>query len=285
VARLTTEGESRIGIQPHFLSEHRHQRAGKRWYAAICPSGSKLAGFAMQAAEVKRMILIASWHCIEWDFSLAASAEFRRRKANLEPQAQKTENRFGRSIPSCSRFLPLMALWSATLACFTPFAYVYLIARSSYFLVADWASSFRLRSDSTMCRAAYAVGFSPAGSAERNCCHTGCHGRGSGLPGRAHNRGLAVALFLGFSAAQWMSSPGFYNLLMSKVTDDERSSASAMTMFSQLRCFSPAQRLGAGIQFARFGYPKVLAGISGLSLTAALLFKLLISPTDRLGAA
>jgi len=67
------------------------------------------------------------------------------------------------------------------------------------------------------------------------------------------------------------------------VTDDERSSASAMTMFSNSLLQSCATA-GAGIQFARFGYPKVLAGISGLSLTAALLFKLLISPTDR-GAA
>jgi len=94
------------------------------------------------------------------------------------------------------------------------------------------------------------------------------------------NRGLAVALFLSFSAAQWMSSPGIYNLLMSKVPDDERSSASAMTMFCNALLGSCATA-GAGILFAQLGYPRVLVGVSALALIAALLFKIMVAPTDR----
>jgi hypothetical protein len=80
-----------------------------------------------------------------------------------------------------------------------------------------------------------------------------------------------------------MSTPGLYNMLMSRVADEERSSASAMTMFSNALLQSCAMA-GAGILFVQFGYPRVLAGIAGLALTAALLFGLLIAPSDR-GAA
>ena len=37
---------------------------------------------------------------------------------------------------------------------------------------------------------------------------------------------LAVVLYLCFSAAQWMSSPGLYNLLMTETPDKERSTPS-----------------------------------------------------------
>jgi predicted MFS family arabinose efflux permease len=89
-----------------------------------------------------------------------------------------------------------------------------------------------------------------------------------------------VALYLSFSATQWMSSPGLYNLLMSKVPDEERSSASAMTLFCNALLQSCATA-GAGILLVRFGYPHVLLGIAALALTAALLFGTLVSPAGR----
>jgi predicted MFS family arabinose efflux permease len=94
------------------------------------------------------------------------------------------------------------------------------------------------------------------------------------------SRALAVTLYLSFSAAQWMSSPGLYNLLMSRVPDGERSSASAMTMFCNALMQSGAIT-GAGILFARFGYPRVLAGVAGMALIAALLFKSFDMPGGR----
>jgi predicted MFS family arabinose efflux permease len=79
---------------------------------------------------------------------------------------------------------------------------------------------------------------------------------------------------------QWMSSPGLYNLLMSRVPDGERSSASAMTMLCNAMMQSGAIA-GTGILFARFGYPRVLVGIAGMALIAALLFKSLDMPEGR----
>jgi predicted MFS family arabinose efflux permease len=85
---------------------------------------------------------------------------------------------------------------------------------------------------------------------------------------------LAVVLFLGFSAMQWMSSPGLYNLLMTRVPDRERSSASSMTLFCNA-VLASAATAGAGIMYVRFGYPHVLVGISALAALAALLFWML----------
>jgi len=98
------------------------------------------------------------------------------------------------------------------------------------------------------------------------------------------NQGLAIALFLSFSALQWMSAPGLYTVLMSTVPDEERSSAAAMTMFCNA-VFQSMATAAAGVLFAQFGYPRVMLGISVLALTAALLFKFLITPSDRLALA
>jgi predicted MFS family arabinose efflux permease len=96
----------------------------------------------------------------------------------------------------------------------------------------------------------------------------------------AHNGNLAVVLYLTFSAAQWMSSPGLYNLLMDETPDRERSTASAMTMFCNALA-GAAATAGAGILFTRFGYPPVLLGIAGLALAVAILFRLLIAPRQQ----
>jgi hypothetical protein len=77
-----------------------------------------------------------------------------------------------------------------------------------------------------------------------------------------------------------MSSPGLYNLLMSRVPDGDRSTASAMTMFCNALLQSAATA-ASGILFVQFGYPRVLVGITALALTAALLFKFLVAPADH----
>jgi hypothetical protein len=87
---------------------------------------------------------------------------------------------------------------------------------------------------------------------------------------------LAVAFYLTFYAAQWMSSPGLYNLLMSETPDKERSTAAAMTLFCNALAGSAATA-GAGILFARFGYPLTLLGIALLALVVAILFRTLIA--------
>jgi predicted MFS family arabinose efflux permease len=94
------------------------------------------------------------------------------------------------------------------------------------------------------------------------------------MAGAQHGR-LAIALYLTFSAAQWMSSPGLYNLVMNETPDAERSTAAAMTLFCNALAGSAATA-GAGIMFTRFGYPPVLLGIAGIAAAVAVLFWILI---------
>jgi sugar phosphate permease len=91
----------------------------------------------------------------------------------------------------------------------------------------------------------------------------------------ARHGGLAIGLYLSFSAAQWMSSPGLYNLLMSETPDHERSTAAAMTLFCNALA-GAAATASAGILFTQFGYPRVLLGIAVMAAAVAVLFKLLI---------
>jgi hypothetical protein len=91
---------------------------------------------------------------------------------------------------------------------------------------------------------------------------------------------LAIVLYLSFSAAQWMSCPGLYNLLMNETPEGERSPASAMAMFSNALVSSVATA-GTGILLARFGYPPVLLGLAGVALIIAVLCRILMGPRRR----
>jgi predicted MFS family arabinose efflux permease len=88
---------------------------------------------------------------------------------------------------------------------------------------------------------------------------------------------LAIALYLVFAAAQWMSSPGLYNLLMNETPDAQRSSAAAMTLFCNALAGSIATA-GAGALLTRFGYKPVLLGIAAVALATAFLFRWMIVP-------
>jgi sugar phosphate permease len=197
------------------------------------------------------------------------------------PQSQdKTRKLPWRVNPFLLCFLPAMALWTATQAAFTPFANVYLskdlqISMSQIGLVFSASQLIQLCVGllTPLVFRRFGLVNGIVATQIATAAALGC------LAG-TNNRGFAIALFLSFSAAQWMSSPGIYNLLMSKVPDEERSSASAITLFCNA-LFGSCATAGAGILFVQFGYPRVLVGISLLALTAALLFKFLVTPTNR----
>jgi len=104
--------------------------------------------------------------------------------------------------------------------------------------------------------------------------------------------GLAVApiasaaaiIYTGYMAVQWMSEPGMYSLLMSEVTAEERSGASALNFFVISLGSALAAAL-AGEGFARFGYPVVIATIAGVSVIAGFMFRLLLGETARTATA
>jgi predicted MFS family arabinose efflux permease len=91
---------------------------------------------------------------------------------------------------------------------------------------------------------------------------------------------VVIALYLGFSAFHWMGGPGIYSLLMNRVAESERSSASAANSFTTSLCQAVAAAV-TGAAYVRFGYPAVLSAIAGLALLAALLFWALLREDNR----
>ena len=81
----------------------------------------------------------------------------------------------------------------------------------------------------------------------------------------------AATLYAASQAWQWMSEPGWYSLLMSRISPEERSGASAL----YTGVIYGAQALAAflfGAAAARLGYPASLAAASLLGLFSASLF-------------
>ena len=236
----------------------------------------KLAGYAMQDADVKRLILMAA--CGIAGMGLIPLMLLRLPSPENEPQAQnKTRNQPWKMNPFLLRFLPSMALWTAVLASFTPFANVYL-SKDLHISFAQIGLIYSTAQVVQLCVGLLTpVVFRWLGLVNGIVATQVATAAAIGCLAGTHDRRLAVALYLSFSATQWMSSPGLYNLLMSKVPDKDRSSAAAMTLFCNALLQSCATAC-AGILFVQFGYPRVLLGIAALALTAALLFGTLVAP-------
>ena len=284
LARLTTD-ENRASAFGLIFSVSIGTSALGGLMCGYLPLWLHMAGFVMSAAEVKRLILLAS--CAIAVVGLVPVLKLRLPLQPDEPSMEgksecqnKSWKQAWRLHPFLLRFLPAMALWTTVLASFTPFANVYLsrdlaIPLSKIGVIFSVAQVIQfgmgLLSPVIFRRFGLVNGIvaTQLATALAMACLAG-----------THNRGLAVALYLTFSATQWMSSPGLYNLLMSRVPDSERSSASAMTMFCNALLQSGATA-AAGILFVQFGYPRVLMGITALAVAAACLFKFLVAPVGH----
>jgi MFS-type transporter involved in bile tolerance (Atg22 family) len=229
---------------------------------------------------VKRLILIAS--CA---VALAGLIPVLRLQVPSEKVASadtrkptlSTWLRAGRLHPFLLRFLPAMALWSAVLAAFTPFANIYL-TRNLHIPMASIGLIFSTVQVVQLCLGfAAPVLFRNFGLLNGIVASQIVAAIVLGILAGAHNGRLAIALYLIFSAAQWMSSPGLYNLLMSEMPDGERSTAAAMTLFLNALGGAAATAL-AGVLFTRFGYPPVLLGIAAMAMAVSIVFRFLIKP-------
>jgi MFS family permease len=283
VARLTTEKNRPSAFSLIFSVSIGTSILG----GIVCgylPHWLGMAGISMQAAEVKRLILLVS--CGIAVIGLVPVLRLRippqtasETAAELQP-TRRYSFRGWKVHPFLLHFLPLMALWSAVLAAFTPFANVYLsrdlhIPLSRIGLVFSATQVVQLFMGLLTPLTFRTLGLVRGVVATQILAAVAL----ACLAG-ARAGGLAIALYLSFSAAQWMSSPGLYNLLMNEMPDQERSTAAAMTMFCNALAGSAATA-GAGILFTRFGYPPVLLGIALLALVVAVLFRLVIAPQQR----
>jgi MFS family permease len=243
-----------------------------------------MAGFIMQAAEVKRFILLVS--CGIAFLGLIPVLRLRiPSQPKEEPALDVPKNRWSwlrewRLSPFLWRFLPLMALWSAVLAAFNPFANVYL-SRELHIQMTQIGLIF-----STVQVVQFCMGlvtpfvFRALGLVKGIAVMQMIAAVVLGCMAGARNGQLAVALYLTFSAAQWMSAPGLYNLLMNETPDPKRSTAAAMTLFCNALVSSVATA-GAGILLTRFGYPPVLFSLALVAVCIALLFRFVLSPSQH----
>lgn len=279
VARLTTEGNRTSGFSLIFSASIATSTLG----GIVCgylPQWLKMTGIAMQPFEVKRLILVVS--C-----GVAAAGLIPALRLKLPPQVkEETSAEFlpprksrlweWKKQPFLLRFLPLMALWSAVLAAFTPFANVYL-SRNLHIPMTRIGLIFSTAQIVQFCMGLVApLIFRALGLRNGIVAMQIFTAIALGSLASTQSGKLAIVFYLTFSAAQWMSAPGLYNLLMNETPDKERSTAAAMTLFCNTLAGSAATA-GAGILLARFGYPPVLLGIAALAVVVAILFRLVIS--------
>ncbi len=82
----------------------------------------------------------------------------------------------------------------------------------------------------------------------------------------------AVVCYVAYTSFQWMSEPGLNTLLMARVSERERSGASALTFVVAFAAQALAAFCG-GRALTRFGYGWMLAAAAALAMCAAVLFR------------
>jgi MFS family permease len=248
------------------------------------PKWFKMVGIAMRTVDTERLILLAA--CGVAFVGLVPALRLRvtpqsgeEPSAEVRPSSQSWFHQW-RPNPFLIRFLPLMALWAMILAAFTPFANVYL-ARDLHVPLTRIGLIFSAVQVVQLCLGLLTpVVFRLLGLINGIVATQIAAAVALASMAGVRDERMAVIFYLTFSAAQWMSSPGLYNLLMSETPDNERATAAAMTLFCNSLAGSVATA-GAGILFGRFGYPPVLLGIAALAMAVAILFRILIAPQSR----
>jgi predicted MFS family arabinose efflux permease len=228
------------------------------------------AGITMQPIDVKRLILLTASAIVIIGLLPLLRLRLPADSAPGLPSTTRLPWPLRFRLPSIRpflvRFLVCMALWSALLAAFTPFANVYL-ASDLHIPMEQIGLLFSVVQLIQLCMGLLTPVVFRALGLVRGIAVTQFAAALLlwGMAAAANAR-FAVAFYLIFSAAQWMSSPGLYNLLMSETPDAERSNVAATTLFVNSLASSGATA-GAGLLFTQFGYPRVF---SGLAVIAAL---------------
>jgi MFS family permease len=246
------------------------------------PGWLHAAGVSVPAVEIKRLILIACCGLAALGGAAILRLRIPRGEAAKQEMAPARMNWLRQFRPSrfLWRFLVCMSLWSGLLAAFTPFATVYL-SRELHMpferigVVFSIAQVVQFGAGLLIPVLVRALGMMNGIAATQVATALTL-----GLLAAARNEPQAVFLYLALSATQWMSSPSLYNLLMDETPEGERSTAAAMTMFSNSLASSGATA-AAGILFTRFGYPPVLAGFSAAAAAVAILCRVLLARRSR----
>jgi predicted MFS family arabinose efflux permease len=190
--------------------------------------------------------------------------------------AQPSKRTFHRPSPLLIRFLIAMAVWNLGTGAMNPFFSVFF-ARSVHLPVERIGTVFALAQIAQVIAILLAplvfrmVGLTRSISGMQ-------YATALALIALAIEGGpvWAAAGYAAYMMFQYMSEPGLFTLLMEGITEDERSSASAMNFlvgFSGQAIAAAA----AGHLLTRFGYPRVMIGAAIICAGAALLFRVLLA--------
>jgi MFS family permease len=287
VSRLTTETNRTAAISLIFSVGVGASALG----GAICgflPQWLTTAGFHLHPPAVKRLILLTS--CAIVIIGIFPVLRLRMSPAESAPEISPSKNltRFRtfqfRSIQLSTflwRFVLCMALWSVILAAFTPFANIYL-ARDLHIPLAQIGIIFSIAQCVQLAAGLLVpVVMRKLGMLNGIFATQLAAALTLATMASAHHQDLAIALYLSFSAAQWMSSPALYSLLMNETPEAERSTAAATTMFAN-SLVSAAATAAAGILFTQYGYTRVLVGIAASAAAVAVLCRSLLTEKKNL---
>jgi MFS family permease len=246
------------------------------------PQWLSSAGFVVQPVDLKRLILLFS--CAIATLGLFPILWTRLPFSHTEAQrVNGPKIRIGARVlkldPFLLRFLPAMALWTVVLTSFTPFANVYLsrnlhvpLLRIGLIFSAAQVVQFCVTLMTPMLFRAIGLVNGIVATQLLTAVALGCLAA-------TQNAQLAVPLYLLFYGMQWMSSPGLYNMLMSKVSEEQQSTAASITLFFNA-LVGAGSTACAGTMFTKFGYPLTLAGIAVLAIVAAMIFRTLVGPSE-----
>jgi MFS family permease len=229
------------------------------WLQAFSPS--------LHAAEAKRAVLLLC--CL-----IVAIGIWPVTRLSLRHEQEQQTSPWSFD-PYLIRYLPAIALWSLASGAFIPFATAYLARYVNVPL-----PHIGLIISASQLAQVVAILFAPI--VFRKC------GLVVGITytqlataialtalARTHNISLIVVLFLAFTGFHWMGGPGIYSLLMERVAEGRRSTASAANNLVTSLCQAIAAPI-AGAAYVDFGYPTVLSAIAGVALLASFFFWLLL---------
>ena len=86
---------------------------------------------------------------------------------------------------------------------------------------------------------------------------------------------VAAASYAGYVAFQYMTEPGVFTLLMSRVRKEEQGGASSLNFLAAFSAQAIAAAL-AGAALSRFGYPVVLTAAALIAIFSAFVFRALL---------
>lgn len=234
---------------------------------------------ATGVADAKRLVLLAC--CAIFALGVWPLARVQWQRAGTQARS------VWRFDPFLYRYLPATALWTLAAGAFVPFAQVFL-SRQVHLALPKIGEAFSIGQIAEVAAILLApLVFRRCGLVAGIAYTQAASGLVLAALARAQTANATVALYAGFMAIHWMSGPGIYSLLMGRVAEGARSTASAASNFTTKLCQAIASA-AAGAAYVRFRYPAVLGAVAALALLSSAAFVVLLRETpgrDAIGDA